>query len=66
MNHELLLVVAIKCPTCGIAENGLLKMPRFAFEHPWYCVDCPASLPAEERRLMFATEPTEALRVVVK
>ena len=62
--YESLLVLAIKCPTCGVTENGVLRLPRRAFGHAWYCADCPSSVPPEERRLMFAVERTvrEVLR----
>lgn len=56
--RRIMLVEAVKCPTCGVAENGLVRLPAKAFHHPWYCADCPQTLPPEDRRLLFSVTPT--------
>lgn len=65
-SNPLMRVMAVKCPTCGVAENGLLLLHAESLKKPWWCVNCTGPYYTHNRchhtRLMFSVEMYEVQR----
>ena len=60
MSGLMVRVLAVKCPTCGVAENGLLLLNAESLKRPWHCVNCCGPYTTINRndsnRLLFSVE----------